>query len=69
MTQEEFDKTGFCGNMWATHKDKKRFMISVNFSERLFGLLDSKPDGDDFDPWEVDWVRCENVDEVEFIKP
>lgn len=69
MTPEQFDSTGFCGNMYATHENEKKFIMSVNFPERLFGLLPEKPDGSftDADMWQVEWVRCENITEI--IKP
>ncbi|MBE4617339.1 hypothetical protein [Vibrio navarrensis] len=67
MTPEQFDKTGFSGNMYATHHGERKFVISVDFTERLFGLLPEKPANDEFDPWEIKWVRCENISEI--IRP
>lgn len=65
MTFEEFDKTAFCGNMWAMHEGEMKFVISCNFPERLFGLLPEKP-SEDFDPEEISWVRCESVGKIEY---
>lgn len=69
MTHDEFDNTGFTGNMFAIHDGEKKFVMSCNFPERLFGLLPEKPDSNfsDADMWQVDWVRCENVTEI--IRP
>lgn len=67
MTPAQFDNIGFTGNMYAMHNGEKKFIVSSNFPERLFGLLPEKPANGDFDPWEVEWVRCENVPEI--IRP
>ena len=57
MTIEEFDATGWGGNMKARHQDGNVYLIaSVNLEEKLVGLR-----GMGSDPEEVDWVRCENV--------
>lgn len=66
MTPEQFDNTGFSGNMYAMHDGERKFVVSCNFPERLFGLLPEKPDGE-FDAWEIEWVRCENITEI--VKP
>lgn len=58
MTLDEFDKTRFGANMWVMYKGQKRYVISVNFPERLLGLCDGKAD---IEPDEWTWVRCENV--------
>ncbi|MGD1507130.1 hypothetical protein ACP6H7_24955 [Vibrio harveyi] len=68
MTPEQFDNTGFTGNMYAMHDGERKFIVSCSFPERLFGLLPEKPaDDEEFDPWEIEWVRCENVSEI--IRP
>lgn len=65
MTPEQFDNTGFTGNMYVIHEEQKKFVVSCNFPERLFGLLPEKPsDDEEFDPWDIEWVRCENVPEL-----
>ncbi|USD58944.1 hypothetical protein J4N45_10420 [Vibrio sp. SCSIO 43140] len=65
MTRFEFDNTAFGGNMYAVYEGERKFIVSVNFPERLFGLLPERPaDDDEFDPWEIQWVRCESVTEV-----
>ncbi|UTZ44533.1 hypothetical protein [Vibrio campbellii] len=65
MNFAQFDSTRFCGNMWVIHNGEKKFVVTCSFPERLFGLLPEKPaDDEEFDPWEIEWVRCENVTEV-----
>lgn len=61
MKKEDFDEVRFTGGMRAMHNGKKKFVMSVDFPEGLFGLTDKLP-GDDFDPWEMQWARCENVE-------
>lgn len=68
MTPEEFDNTPFSGNMFVMHNGEKKFVVSSDFPERLFGLLPEKPETFADEDWrEVQWVRCENVTEV--IRP
>ncbi|MDF5393032.1 hypothetical protein P3693_23635 [Vibrio parahaemolyticus] len=64
MDFEQFDNTKFCGNMWAVHNGDKKFVVTANFPERLFGLLPEKPNYDFDDEGMIEWVRCENVSEV-----
>lgn len=64
MDFEQFDNTKFCGNMWAVHNGDKKFVVTANFPERLFGLLPEKPNSDFDDEGMIEWVRCENVSEV-----
>jgi hypothetical protein len=64
MNFAQFDNTKFCGNMWAVHKGEKKFVVTANFPERLFGLLPEKPSSDFDDETMIEWVRCENVSEV-----
>lgn len=58
MTQDEFDKTRFGLYTWVMYEGQKRYVIAVNFPERLLGLCDEK---EDVEPDEWIWVRCENV--------
>ncbi|ELP8149095.1 hypothetical protein QTU67_003386 [Vibrio cholerae] len=65
MTPHQFDELGFGGQMWAIHKGVRKFVISVDFQERLFGLLPERPkEFTDYDWRSVEWVRCENVSDV-----
>ena len=59
MTLEEFNKTRFGGNMFARYKNDTWFVMSVDFSEGLFGLTEHKKEYP-ADEWM--WVRCENVE-------
>lgn len=62
MTLDEFDKTSFHANMWVQYQDSKRYVISVNFEERLLALTDGKT-VTPLDEWS--WVRCENIKMIE----
>jgi hypothetical protein len=55
MTKEEFDNTKFHADMQCIYKGKTRELISVDFEERLIGLVSES------DPDMCDWVRCENI--------
>lgn len=60
MTAEEFDKTGFTGQMKCRYKLQKYDIVSVDFEERLIAIYET-------DTWEhdeyisPDWKRCENI--------
>jgi len=54
----EFDTTDFHLNMWVIYKNKRCYVASVNYVERLFALIDEKKQTP-ADEW--NWVRCENV--------
>jgi len=57
MNFDEFDNYQFGAGIAAKYKGKEYTVISVDFNERLFGLLlDCCHDDDD-----LMWVRCENV--------
>lgn len=64
MTIEEFDSIGWGANMSVEYNGKEREVASVNFEEKLIGLLPleelEEPDEDDYMPLPFDWVRCEN---------
>lgn len=65
MTIEEFDRIGFGGEMYAKHEGHMKFIVSCDNKEKLYGLIDDKPDNGKVD-WElVRWVRCESVELVE----
>lgn len=59
MTIQEFNNTGWHGNMFAIYKGKHYPIASCDFEEALIAL-DGVVAGSD-DP---SWVRCENVDLV-----
>lgn len=63
MTQQEFDNTGFHKGMQVNYDGGEYWVRSVNFRERLLGLLPSFLSVDDAaraDDYEIDWVRCES---------
>jgi len=57
MTIQEFDNFSWTGNTFVLYHDryevKKYEVASVNFQEKLIGLLDDE---------NINWVRCENVE-------
>ena len=58
MNRVEFDATGFHADMWVIYQGERHYVVSVDFEERLFGLIDDKHDVP-ADEWK--WVRCESV--------
>jgi len=56
MTIEEFDNTKFGARMIATIGDRRYDIASVNFDQRLIGVVSYG------DPDEIDWYRCENCE-------
>ena len=63
MTQVQFDKTYFSCGMTVEYKGAIYAIATINFEEKLFGLIDalSVKDCEDSD---VIWVRCESVEFV-----
>lgn len=61
MRTFEFDNMEHHANMYVRYGGDVYYVISVNFPERLFGLVQSKADYP-ADEWL--WVRCENVEVV-----
>lgn len=61
MTIEEFNKTGFTGCMKAMYKGQAYEIASVDFEEKLIGLVLNIPGSEE---GEVSWVRCENCEIV-----
>lgn len=59
MTLTEFDNTPHHANMWVMYQDEKHYVISVDFQERLFALVEEK-EAAPMDEWR--WVRCENIE-------
>lgn len=60
MTIQEFDKTGWTGKMKGIYKKEIFNIASVDFEEKLIGLL--LPCNELKDDFELTWVRCENVE-------
>lgn len=60
MTIEEFNTTGFTGKMRCTYKGEEYLLASVDFEEKLIGIL--LPDNEFKDDHELSWVRCENIE-------
>lgn len=56
MTIEEFDIMKFRAGMNFFYHGKVRKIASVNFEEKLIGVIE-----DEYDPNEISWARCENV--------
>jgi len=61
MSIEEFNKYQHHANMWVMYQGKRKYVISVSFTEALFGLCDDK---EETPPDEWSWVRCENVEVI-----
>ena len=61
MTIEEFDKTGFSGQMKCRYKGNEFIILSVCFQEKLIAVNETNSfneNGDDI----FDWKRCENIE-------
>lgn len=54
MTVEEFNKTGWSKGMNCLYQGKKHQIRSLDFDEKLVGIVVDHSD----DPA---WVRCENI--------
>lgn len=59
MSQEEFDKTGFTGNMRCLYKGKEYSILGVSFDEKLIGINEFNQELTD--DMQLDWKRCENI--------
>ena len=59
MSINEFNNMRHGVNQWVVYNGKKYYVISVDFREALFGLVDDKVDTP---PDEWLWCRCENVE-------
>jgi hypothetical protein len=62
MTIEEFDTTGFGNGDLGIYKNKEYAIASVDFEERLVGLLMNISGGE---PDDISWVRCENIEYIQ----
>jgi hypothetical protein len=58
MTQNEFNTMQHHANTFVMYQGKQHYVISVDFREQLFGLVEEK-EAVPKDEWL--WVRCENV--------
>ena len=63
MTIEDFNKTGFRAGDNGIYKNKEYEIASLDFEEKLIGLLGVCEGGEDDD---ITWVRCESVIYVPF---
>lgn len=61
MTTEEFDKQAFGAGDKAKYKGDIYDITTVDFGERLIGLLMNISGAE---PYDVSWVRCENVEYI-----
>ncbi len=59
MTIEEFDNTGFTGNMRCLYQGKEYPIFSVDFEERLIAINENNQEVTD--DMQLDWKRCENI--------
>lgn len=60
MTIDQFDNTGFTGNMRCLFKGKEYPIYSVDFEERLIAINETNREVTD--DMNFDWKRCENVE-------
>lgn len=62
MTTEQFDELKFGAGDKVLFKDGNVYDIAtIDFEERLFGLLMNISGGE---PDDISWVRCENVTQL-----
>lgn len=61
MTQEQFDNTKFGAGMTVKYRGGLYGVVSVNFYEKLLGIIDVSATGEDADD-DLTWVRCESVE-------
>ena len=59
MTLDQFDKTGFRGQMKCLYDDKEYGIATVDFEERLIGIYEMIEGAEIED--EISWKRCENI--------
>jgi len=59
MTQLEFDKTGFTGNMKCFFQGKEYEIATVDFEERLIGIYEMISGAESEE--DISWKRCENI--------
>ena len=56
MTLQQFNNTRFGAGMRCIYKGQTRDIGSVEFEEKLLGLVN------EWDDEELNWVRCENIE-------
>jgi len=61
MTVEEFDKTGFIGQMKCRYKLQEYDIIAVGLDEKLIAINETQSFDDEGNEDEMDWKRCENI--------
>jgi len=59
MTQLEFDKTGFTGNMKCVFQGEEYGIATVDFEERLIGIYEMISGAESEE--DISWKRCENI--------
>jgi hypothetical protein len=59
MTIEEFDKTGFTGQMKCRYKLQEYDVATVDFEERLIGIYEMISGAESEE--DISWKRCENI--------
>jgi hypothetical protein len=59
MTLDQFDKTGFTGQMKCLYDDKEYGIATVDFEERLIGIYEMIEGAESEE--EISWKRCENI--------
>lgn len=59
MTLEEFDKTGWTGNMKCIFQDEEYGIATVDFEERLVGIYEMISGAESEE--EISWKRCEKI--------
>jgi len=59
MTQLEFDKTGFTGNMKCVFQGGEYGIATVDFEERLIGIYEMISGAESEE--DISWKRCENI--------
>ena len=60
MTIEEFDKTGWTGNMKCIFQCEEYGIATVDFEERLVGIYEMISGAESED--DISWKRCENIE-------
>jgi hypothetical protein len=58
MTRDQFNNMPHHANMFVMYEEQKYYVISVDFKEQLFGLVEEKA-AIPKDEWF--WVRCESI--------
>jgi hypothetical protein len=59
MTIQEFDNTGFTGNMKCIFQREEYVVATIDFEERLIGIYEMIQGAENED--DISWKRCENI--------